>query len=72
MARSVAITLSAVTPLFIDTAVAIGFSQYPHVYALLSQFQYDYGRLLAVAINLAIVEVVWHKQKVTSLTQRHA
>lgn len=72
MARSVAITLAAVTPLFIDTAIAIGFSQYPQVYALLNQFQYDYGRLLAVAINLAIVEVIWHKQKATSLTQCQA
>jgi len=58
MARAVAITLAAVTPLFIDILIVLLFSNTEYVFTVLSQLQYDYGRLVGIVINLAIVEVL--------------
>jgi len=61
MARAVAIALAAVTPLFIDILIVLLFSNTENVFTVLSQLQYDYGRLVGIVINLAIVEVLWFK-----------
>lgn len=62
MARSVAIVLAAITPLFVDIFILIIFSDLEVIYKILTQFQYDYGRLLGIAINLSIVEVIMRKR----------
>jgi len=61
MARAVAITLAAVTPIFIDLLIMILFSHVDQLYATLNQLQYDYGRLLGIIINLGIVEIILTK-----------
>jgi len=62
MARAVAITLAAVTPIFIDLLIMILFSHVDQLYATLNQLQYDYGRLLGIIINLGIVEIILTKK----------
>ncbi|NQZ81284.1 MAG: DUF2306 domain-containing protein [Colwellia sp.] len=62
MARAVAITLAAVTPLFIDILIVILFSHFDRLYTILNQLQYDYGRLIAIMINLLIVEIILTKK----------
>lgn len=59
MARAVAITLAAVTPLFTELLIVFLFSHSDSIFPLLNQFHYDYGRLLGVAINLSIVEIIF-------------
>ncbi len=66
MIRAVAITLAAVTPLFVDIIIEIFFSHFNSIYTLLAQFQYDYGRMLGIAINLIIVEVILNKKLISS------
>ncbi|PAJ74498.1 hypothetical protein CJF42_10350 [Pseudoalteromonas sp. NBT06-2] len=61
MARSIAIVLAAITPLFIDILILIIFSNFEVIYTMLTQFQYDYGRLLGIVINLSIVEIIMRK-----------
>lgn len=62
MARAVAIVLAAITPLFIDIIILLIFSNFEVIFKILTQFQYDYGRLLAVIINLVVVEVIMTKK----------
>jgi len=62
MARAVAITLAAVTPLFIDILIVILFSHFEQIYTILNQLQYDYGRLIGIMINLVIVEFILTKK----------
>jgi len=62
MARAVAIVLAAITPLFIDIIIVLVFSHFEAIYQILIQFQYDYGRLLGIVINLAIVEMFMTKR----------
>jgi len=61
MARAVAIVLAAITPLFIDIVIVLLFSNVAVIYELLIQFQYDYGRLLGVVINISVVEFIFNK-----------
>ena len=63
MIRAVAITLAAVTPLFVGAILHLLFGQLESLFAILSQFQQDYGRLIGIAINLAIVEFIFIKEK---------
>jgi len=62
MARAVAIVLAAITPLFIDILILIIFSDLEVIFKMLTQFQYDYGRLLGIVINLFIVEIIMRKR----------
>lgn len=68
MARSVAIVLAAITPLFLDILILIIFSNFEVIYTMLTQFQYDYGRLLGIVINLSIVEIIMRKKQLKRLT----
>lgn len=63
MIRAVAITLAAVTPLFVDMILFLLFGQLENVFAVISQLQHDYGRLVGIAINLTIVEYIFSKEK---------
>lgn len=58
MARGVAVVLAAVTPLFVDGIIAIGFSHQESTLHLLQELQHDYGRLLGIVLNLSILESV--------------
>ena len=77
MIRAVAITLAAVTPLFVEAILHLLFGQLDSILAILSQFQHDYGRLVGIGINLAVVEFIFIKeklkrqahQKLTTLTE---
>lgn len=61
MARAVAITLAAVTPLFLDIVIYLLFTNFPEILTILTTFQYDYGRLVGIGMNLFIVELIWRK-----------
>lgn len=56
MCRAVAITLGVVTPLFVELLLYLAFNSLDDTVAVLQKLQHDYGRLLGMAINLAIVE----------------
>ncbi|NMP30663.1 DUF2306 domain-containing protein [Thalassotalea sp. M1531] len=62
MARAVAVTLAAVTPLFVELLSVVLFSHFEQFFAVLTKLQYDYGRLLGMAINLAIAEIIISKK----------
>jgi len=64
MARAVAIVLAAITPLFIDIFILIIFSGFEVIFNMLTQFQYDYGRLLGIVINLSIVEIIMREKAI--------
>ena len=66
MTRAVAITLAAVTPLFIDLLIVILFSHFDSLFTVLGQLQYDYGRLVGIVFNLVIVEVILTKKLAVS------
>lgn len=61
MVRAVAITLAAITSLFVDILVNLVFSSFDQVYAMLRLFLDDYDRIVAMAMNLVIVEL-WSKR----------
>ena len=63
MVRAVAITLGAVTPLFVEVILLLLFGQFESTLTILNQFQHDYGRLVGVAINLGIVEYMFFKEQ---------
>ena len=69
MARAVAITLAAVTSAFVEIIQLLLFGQFESTFAVVRQFQQDYGRLVAIAINVAIVEYVFLKAKRKQLSQ---
>jgi hypothetical protein len=58
MTRSVAITLAAITPLFTEILLFLLFGQFEQIFAVIGNWHHDYGRLLAIAINLSIAEVL--------------
>lgn len=64
MARAVAITLAAVTSAFVEIILLLLFGPFESTLVVVSQFQQDYGRLVAMAINVSIVEYVFIKEKV--------
>lgn len=59
MIRAVAITLASITPLFVEAIVYLLFGQFESLFAILSQFQHDFGRLVGIVISLAVVEFVF-------------
>ncbi|MFS1523932.1 DUF2306 domain-containing protein [Microbulbifer sp. 2304DJ12-6] len=62
MIRAVALSLAAVTPLFTGALLHLVFSPWEGIYEILLTFHHNYDRLIAMAINLAIVEVItWQK-----------
>ena len=69
MIRSVAITLAVVTLLFVEVIIFVLFGQLENTFAVISQFQHDYGRLVGVAINLSIVEYIFLKEKFKKTSQ---
>lgn len=48
--------LGVVTPLFVELLLYLVFNSLDNALAVLQKLQHDYGRLLGMAINLAIVE----------------
>ncbi len=62
MIRAVAITLASVSPLFVEAILYLLFSHLENTFAIITQFQHDYGRLMGIAINLSIVEYIFFKQ----------
>ncbi len=70
MIRAVAVTLAAVTPLFVEAILHLLFGQLESILAILSQFQHDYGRLVGIGINLAVVEFIFIKEKFTRQTHQ--
>jgi len=61
MTRAVAITLAAVTPLFVDIIVFLLCGQLESTLAIIKQFQLDDVRLVTIASNLRIVEYIFLK-----------
>ncbi|REL30850.1 DUF2306 domain-containing protein [Thalassotalea euphylliae] len=66
MALAVAITLAAVTPLFTGLLVMLMFSSFDQLYPTAASLHHQYDRLLGMAINLAIVELVFRKKGMPS------
>lgn len=57
MIRSVAITLAAITPLFVETLISLLFGHFESMVTVLYELHHDYGRLFAIGVNLLIVEL---------------
>lgn len=70
MVRAVAIILAAITPLFIAAILQILFGQLENIMATLSQFMYNYERLIGIGINLTIVELVFVREKLKGQTEQ--
>lgn len=66
MIRAVAITLASVSPLFVEAILYLLFSHLENTFAIINQFQHDYGRLVGIAINLSIIEYIFFKQRFTN------
>jgi len=56
MCRAVAMTLAAVTPLFIEVIAQLTLGQVVALKPWLAPFFHDYGRLLGMGLNLLLVE----------------
>ncbi len=56
MYRAVAITLAAVTPLFIEAVAELTLGQFALFKPLLTPFFYDYSRFLGMVINLLVAQ----------------
>lgn len=56
MCRAVAISLAVVTPIFIEIPVYLVFTQLDGAAVNVSQIMHDYGRLIGLIVNLAVVE----------------
>ena len=69
MARGVAVALAAVTPLFVDIVIMIGFSYNETVLQTVQILQYEYGRLFAIALNLSVLEWVRVKKQRKEVSQ---
>jgi len=69
MFRAVAITLAVITPLFVEVIMFLLFGQLENIFTVINQLQHDYGRLVGMAINLAIVEYIFFKETVKKKAQ---
>ena len=69
MIRAVAITLAAVTPLFVETFIFLLFGQFENIFAVIIPFLNDYDRLVGIAINLTIVEYIFLNEKFKQKSQ---
>lgn len=54
--RALAITLAAITYLFVEVAFSLTLGQIDGLKPLIAVFLYDYGRIVAILFNLAIAE----------------
>ncbi|WP_019030083.1 DUF2306 domain-containing protein [Colwellia piezophila] len=63
MIRAVAITLAVITLLFVEAILFLLFGQLENTFAVISQFQHDYGRLVGITINLIIVEYIFFTER---------
>ncbi|MCC5825916.1 DUF2306 domain-containing protein [Alkalimonas sp.] len=63
MLRAVAITLAAVTELFIAIPAYLVFGQFENIAILANRILFDYGRLIAIGMNLMIVELLMFRKK---------
>jgi len=58
-----------VTPLFVDIVILLMFSNTPNLLAILTELQYDYGRLLGIIINVTVVEIIfWRSTTAQTIT----
>lgn len=62
MCRAVAITLAALTPLFIKLVADLTLGQVAVIKPLLAPFFHDYDRLLGISLNLLITEWLLRKK----------
>ncbi|MBQ4812730.1 DUF2306 domain-containing protein [Pseudoalteromonas luteoviolacea] len=62
MMRAVAFALAAITPLFTGALLQLMFGAWEGIYDTLLAFHHNYDRLIAMAINLAVVEVIIWQQ----------
>lgn len=62
MYRAVAVSLSVVTPLFLEVVAVLTIGQVEAFKPFLVQFLHDYGRLIALCINLLIAELLLRKK----------
>ena len=62
MKRAVAITLASVTPLFFEAVISLLFADVKWLFSLFIQIQHDYGRLIAMVVNLMVVEYFIRKK----------
>ena len=69
MIRAVAITLAAVTPLFVETFIFLFFGQFENIFAVIIPFLNDYDRLVGIAINLTIIEYIFLNEKFKQKSQ---
>jgi hypothetical protein len=69
MIRAVAITLGVITLLFVEAISFLLFGLLENVFAVINQFQHDYGRLVGMAINLTIVEYIFFKETLKKKAQ---
>lgn len=61
MYRAVAISLAAVTPLFIEVVAVLTLGQIEAFKPFLAQLLHDYGRLIALCFNLLIAQLLLQK-----------
>lgn len=64
MCRAVAMTLAAVTPLFVQVIAELTVGQVAALKPWLAPFFHDYGRLLGIGLNLLLVEWLLHRKAV--------
>ena len=63
MIRAVAVSLAAVTTLFIDGILALVFGHAEDVINAIKVFQQSYGRLTAIVLNLVVVESLFVRER---------
>ena len=59
MIRGVAVTLAAVTPLFLEALIYLVFGQFDGAMSVLNSIHHNYGRIVCIVINLAVVETAF-------------
>ncbi|KZN46536.1 DUF2306 domain-containing protein [Pseudoalteromonas luteoviolacea] len=65
MIRAAALALAAITPLFTGALLQLVFSAWEGVYETLLAFHHNYDRLIAMVINLVIVEVIIRQKSIS-------
>ncbi|MBE0387940.1 DUF2306 domain-containing protein [Pseudoalteromonas luteoviolacea] len=64
MMRAVALALAAITPLFTGAILQLVFSAWTGLYEVLAALHHDYDRLIAIVINLIVVEWVIQQKRI--------
>ncbi|WP_082971544.1 DUF2306 domain-containing protein [Rheinheimera sp. SA_1] len=68
MCRAVAVTLAALTPLFIEVVADLTLGQVAAIKPLLAPFFYDYGRWLGIGLNLLLAECLLRNKVIVQPT----